>query len=115
MLLASSVFSSETNGRKIILFNAIFLYIKLFTLVFTCWFSSDIDIAKAQMPKDIMDLASEVGLLVEEVDPYGKKKAKVSLHVLDRLENRPNGKYVVVTGYDLEFNQSLMFLFLTEL
>lgn len=59
---------------------------------------SDIDIAKAQTPKDIMDLASEVGLLSEEVDPYGKKKAKVSLHVLDRLENRPNGKYVVVTG-----------------
>lgn len=103
MLLAFSV-SSEANQRKIILFNAIFLYFQLFTLVFTCWFSSDIDIAKAQTPKDIMDLASEVGLLSEEVDPYGKKKAKVSLHVLDRLENRPNGKYVVVTGYDLEFN-----------
>jgi methylenetetrahydrofolate dehydrogenase (NADP+)/methenyltetrahydrofolate cyclohydrolase/formyltetrahydrofolate synthetase len=29
---------------------------------------------------------------------YGKKKAKVSLSVLDRLAAQPNGKYVVVTG-----------------
>ena len=29
---------------------------------------------------------------------YGKKKAKVSLSVLDRLQGRKNGKYVVVAG-----------------
>lgn len=52
----------------------------------------------AQMPKDISLLAGEVGLLSSEVDLYGKKKAKVSLSVLERLRDRPNGKYVVVTG-----------------
>ena len=59
---------------------------------------SDIDIAMAQTPKDISDVASEVGLLTSEVDLYGKKKAKVSLSVLDRLGTQTNGKYVVVTG-----------------
>ena len=43
-------------------------------------------------------MASEIGLLPAELDVYGKKKAKVSLDVLERLEDRKNGKYVVVTG-----------------
>jgi len=59
---------------------------------------SDIDIALSQTPKDIALLASEVGLLNSEVDLYGKKKAKVALSVLDRLQDVQNGKYIVVTG-----------------
>jgi len=59
---------------------------------------SDIEIAIAQKPKDIALLASEIGLLSEEVSLYGKKKAKVSLSVLQRLKDVANGKYVVVTG-----------------
>ncbi|GFO48692.1 C-1-tetrahydrofolate synthase, cytoplasmic [Plakobranchus ocellatus] len=59
---------------------------------------SDIDIAKSQIPKDISMLASEINLLKDEVDLYGKKKAKVSLKVLDRLRAQKDGRYVVVTG-----------------
>ncbi|XP_050406303.1 C-1-tetrahydrofolate synthase, cytoplasmic [Patella vulgata] len=59
---------------------------------------SDIEIAQAQTPKDIDRLSREINLLSDEVDLYGKKKAKVSLKVLDRLKNQQNGKYVVVTG-----------------
>ena len=59
---------------------------------------SDIKIASAQSPKDISELASEIGLLPHEVDFYGKKKAKVSLKVLDRLAHQQNGNYVIVTG-----------------
>ncbi|XP_074645002.1 C-1-tetrahydrofolate synthase, cytoplasmic-like [Tubulanus polymorphus] len=59
---------------------------------------SDIEIANAQTPKNIGELAEEIRLLPEEVDLYGKKKAKVSLNILKRLGNQPNGKYVVVTG-----------------
>jgi len=59
---------------------------------------SDIDIAKAQVPKDISILAREIRLTNEEVDLYGKKKAKVSLKVLERLSSQSNGKYVVVAG-----------------
>ena len=59
---------------------------------------SDIKIASSQTPKDISELAAEIGLLSHEVDLYGKKKAKVSLKVLERLSHRKAGKYVVVTG-----------------
>merc|ERR1712106_657895 len=59
---------------------------------------SDIEVARAQTPKDINDLAAEIGLLPSEVDLYGKKKAKVSLSTLNRLSSRKNGKYVVVAG-----------------
>ncbi|WAR18235.1 C1TC-like protein [Mya arenaria] len=59
---------------------------------------SDIDIAQAQTPKMISLLAGELNLLPEEVDLFGKLKAKVSLKVLERLGTQPDGKYVVVTG-----------------
>ena len=45
-------------------------------------------VARAQTPKDVNDLAAEIGLLPSEVDLYGKKKAKVSLSTLDRLASR---------------------------
>merc|ERR1712241_573636 len=59
---------------------------------------SDIEVARAQVPKDIANLASEIGLLPAELDLYGKKKAKVSLNVLERIGGRQSGRYVVVTG-----------------
>jgi len=59
---------------------------------------SDIEVARAQIPKDVAYLAEEMGLLAAELDLYGKKKAKVSLEVLQRLQHRKNGKYVVVAG-----------------
>jgi methylenetetrahydrofolate dehydrogenase (NADP+)/methenyltetrahydrofolate cyclohydrolase/formyltetrahydrofolate synthetase len=61
-------------------------------------FSSDIDVAIAQTPKNIADLAREIGLRMDEVDLYGKKKAKISLKVMERLQDRSNGRYIVVTG-----------------
>merc|ERR1712038_159053 len=59
---------------------------------------SDIEVARAQTPKDVDLLAAEIGLLSSEVDLYGKKKAKVSLSTLSRLGSRKDGKYVVVAG-----------------
>ncbi|KAI3652164.1 hypothetical protein MP228_003467 [Amoeboaphelidium protococcarum] len=59
---------------------------------------SDIDIAYAQQPKFIQQLAQEVGLLPGEFDLYGQYKAKVHLSVLERIKHRQNGHYVVVSG-----------------
>ncbi|CAH2003911.1 unnamed protein product [Acanthoscelides obtectus] len=59
---------------------------------------SDIEISRAQVPKDIGVLAEEIGIYPTELSQYGRKKAKVSLSVLDRLSNQKNGRYVVVTG-----------------
>lgn len=59
---------------------------------------SDIVIARAQRPKNIGQLAEEIGLEPNEVSLYGSKKAKISLNVLQRLKKCPVGKYVVVAG-----------------
>lgn len=59
---------------------------------------SDIDIAQEATPLPIAQIAAEVGLLPEELVPYGIDKAKVKLSVRDRLADRPNGKYIDVTA-----------------
>ena len=59
---------------------------------------SDIEIAQAATPIPIDRIAAEIGILPEELELYGKSKAKVHLSVRDRLKNVPNGKYVVVTA-----------------
>ncbi|KAJ7452407.1 C-1-tetrahydrofolate synthase [Mycena galericulata] len=59
---------------------------------------SDIEIAMAQTPKRISDLGLEIGLLPDELESYGKYKAKVELSVLDRLAHRKDGKYIVISG-----------------
>ena len=61
---------------------------------------TDIDIAQAQMAyaKPITKVAEEIGLLEDELEPHGKYMAKVSLGVLERLKDLPDGKYVDVTA-----------------
>ncbi len=59
---------------------------------------SDIEIAQAATPLPIDQIATEAGILPEELDLYGKTKAKVHLSIRDRLKNSPNGKYIVVTA-----------------
>ncbi|XP_067471058.1 C-1-tetrahydrofolate synthase, cytoplasmic [Thunnus thynnus] len=59
---------------------------------------SDIVISRSCVPKPIGHLAREVGLLSDEVELYGKTKAKVQLNIIKRLQGQPDGKYVVVTG-----------------
>ena len=59
---------------------------------------SDIEIAMAQTPKPITELAHEIGLSPDELESYGKYKAKVDLSVLERLGHRKDGKYIVISG-----------------
>src|ERR1700728_2341282 len=59
---------------------------------------SDIDIAQAAKPISIEKIAAEVGILPDELELYGKTKAKVHLSIRDRLKNGPNGNYIVVTA-----------------
>lgn len=59
---------------------------------------SDIDIAHAAVMKPIKDLADEIGILDDELELYGKYKAKVTLDILERLKDVPNGKYIDVTA-----------------
>ncbi|XP_036449692.1 C-1-tetrahydrofolate synthase, cytoplasmic [Colossoma macropomum] len=59
---------------------------------------SDIVISRSCVPKPIDRLAREIGLLSDEVELYGKTKAKVQLETIERLRAQADGKYVVVTG-----------------
>jgi len=59
---------------------------------------SDIEIAQAATPIPIDKIAAEAGILPDELELYGKNKAKIHLSVRDRLKSVPNGKYVVVTA-----------------
>jgi methylenetetrahydrofolate dehydrogenase (NADP+)/methenyltetrahydrofolate cyclohydrolase/formyltetrahydrofolate synthetase len=59
---------------------------------------SDIDIAQAAELKPISLIAEELGLLPDELELYGKYKAKVTLETLQRFKDAPNGKYIDVTA-----------------
>ena len=59
---------------------------------------SSLEIAQAATLRPITDIASEIGLEPDEVELYGRYKAKVSLDVLDRLGDRPDGKLIDVTA-----------------
>jgi len=59
---------------------------------------SDIEIAQSADLIPIVEVARSVGLSEDDIDLYGKWKAKVHLDVLQRLKDRPNGKYIDVTA-----------------
>ena len=60
---------------------------------------SDLEIARSVTPRPIVDVARDLGIRDEEIEPYGRTKAKVTLAAIQRLEaERPRGKYVVVTA-----------------
>ena len=59
---------------------------------------TDIEIAHAASVRPAREIAEEIGILPDEVEPNGRYKAKVTLKVLDRLRDTPNGKYVLVTA-----------------
>jgi formate--tetrahydrofolate ligase len=64
---------------------------------------SSLEIARSVTPRPIMELARELGLHDDEVEPYGPYKAKVRLEGIERLEAEAlakgkRGKYVVVTA-----------------
>lgn len=59
---------------------------------------SDIEIAQSAAMKPISEIARELSLSDDDIELYGRFKAKVSLEVLKRLENRPDGKLVLVTA-----------------
>lgn len=59
---------------------------------------NDLEIAQSIPPQPIIEIAKELGILPDELELYGKYKAKVQLSVRDRLRDVPNGKYVDVTA-----------------
>ena len=60
--------------------------------------ASDLDIAQSTRLLPIQEIAGRLGLRDQEVEPYGRHKAKIRLEAIQRLGDGHFGKYVVVTG-----------------
>jgi len=58
---------------------------------------SDLKIAQEAPIKLISEIAETIGLTEDDLELYGKYKAKVTLGVLERNKDKPNGKYIDVT------------------
>ena len=60
---------------------------------------SDLEIAQAATKRPILELATDrLDIPTEQLEPYGRFKAKLSLEYIDTLASRPNGKLVLVTA-----------------
>lgn len=53
---------------------------------------SDIEVSQSITPINIATIAANAGILPDELEPYGKYKAKVSLDVRDRLKGQKVGR-----------------------
>ena len=59
---------------------------------------SDLEIARAARLKPVTDIARSLGIENDELELYGRYKAKISLDVLQRLKDSPDGKLIAVTA-----------------
>ena len=59
---------------------------------------SDLEIAQAAELKPILEIAESLGLTIDDLELFGRYKAKVHLDVREKFANRPQGKYVDVTA-----------------
>lgn len=59
---------------------------------------TDVEIAQSAKMKPISEIAKKVGLEDDDLELYGKYKAKIALEAINRLENKPDGKLILVTA-----------------
>ena len=59
---------------------------------------SDVEIAQSAIMRPITEIGAELGLGEDELELYGKYKAKLNLAVWERLQSRPDGKLVLVSA-----------------
>ena len=61
-------------------------------------FKSDLEIAHKAKMKPIREIAEEIGIPEDFLDPYGKYVAKIHLEAIEQLKKRPRAKYVVMSA-----------------
>ncbi|MEE3468344.1 MAG: formate--tetrahydrofolate ligase [Eubacterium sp.] len=59
---------------------------------------SDMDIAMEAELQPIYEIAEKLGIEPEEIDPYGRYKAKLTDELMDRVSGNPDGKLILVTA-----------------
>ena len=58
----------------------------------------DVEIARSTKLEEISKIAKQIGIQEEELEPYGRYKAKINLKIKERLKNKKDGKLVLVTA-----------------
>ncbi len=61
-------------------------------------FKTDVQIAQEAKMQPIKEVAAKLGLSEDDLELYGKYKAKIHLDVLERLQDKPDGKLILVTA-----------------
>ena len=59
---------------------------------------TDVEIAQSAKMKPIKEIAQKVGLDEDDLELYGKYKAKISLEAISKLKNNEDGKLILVTA-----------------
>ena len=59
---------------------------------------SDIEIAQESKMKPIVEIAEKIGLVEDDLELYGKYKAKISNEALSKLKTKESGKIILVTS-----------------
>ena len=59
---------------------------------------TDIEIAQQTKLRPIKDVAKDIGITEDELEFYGKYKAKLSEELFKKLESKPDGKLILVTA-----------------
>ena len=59
---------------------------------------TDIEIAQSAKMLPITEVAAQLGITADELECYGKYKAKLSDELARRIENNPDGKLILVTA-----------------
>ena len=59
---------------------------------------TDIEIAQEAVMEPITEVAKKLGLEADDLELYGKYKAKISEDYLKKIQNRPNGKLILMTA-----------------
>ena len=59
---------------------------------------SDIEIAQEAVMENIASVAAKVGISSDDLEMYGKYKAKISDDVFKKLDNKQDGKLILVTA-----------------
>ncbi|MBM2323611.1 MULTISPECIES: formate--tetrahydrofolate ligase [Marivita] len=61
-------------------------------------YKSDIEIAREAQKRPIMEIGEKIGIGSDDLLPYGHDKAKVSQSFINSVQDRPNGKLILVTA-----------------
>ncbi len=59
---------------------------------------SDIEIAQEAKLEKIVDVAGKIGIMPDDLELYGKYKAKISDEYMARIQDNPDGKLILVTA-----------------